>query len=216
MDNLKVGIIGLGGIARSHCDAIETLDNVEIVAVADLIEENRREYMGKYDIPKSYPSHTDLLKDPEIDAVAITLGHQLHQRLTVGVEVVGVDEAQFFDQGLVQLAMDMADLGVRMIIAGLDQDFSRQPFGPMPDDPLWWVRSLLERETLPHRRQAVVDRIDAAIAEAIRHPSLDEARALLGSANAVAVRWNDEHDERDHVQTRSEIWLITERARRPA
>ena len=83
MDNLKVGIIGLGGIARSHCDAIETLDNVEIVAVADLIEENRREYMGKYDIPKSYPSHTDLLKDPEIDAVAITLGHQLHHRLTV-------------------------------------------------------------------------------------------------------------------------------------
>ncbi len=83
MDNLKVGIIGLGGIARSHCDAIETLDNVEIVAVADLIEEKRREYMGKYDIPKSYPSHTDLLKDPEIDAVAITLGHQLHHRLTV-------------------------------------------------------------------------------------------------------------------------------------
>ena len=52
MDNLKVGIIGLGGIARSHCDAIETLDNVEIIAVADLIEEKRREYMGKYDIPQ--------------------------------------------------------------------------------------------------------------------------------------------------------------------
>ena len=41
MSTLKVGIIGLGGIARSHCDAIATLDNVEVVAVADLFEEKR-------------------------------------------------------------------------------------------------------------------------------------------------------------------------------
>jgi len=83
MSTLKVGIIGLGGIAKSHCDAISTLDNVEVVAVADLLEENRQRYVGEYDIPKSYPSHTELLKDDEIDAVAITLGHQLHHRLTV-------------------------------------------------------------------------------------------------------------------------------------
>ena len=83
MDNLKVGIIGLGGIARAHCDAIATLDNVEIVAVADLIEEKCREYMDKYHIPRSYASHTKLLEDDQIDAVAITLGHQLHHRLTV-------------------------------------------------------------------------------------------------------------------------------------
>ena len=69
----------------------------------------------------------------QLEAISVRSSEELHQRLTVGVEVVGVDEAQFFDQGLVQLAMDMADLGVRMIIAGLDQDFSRQPFGPMPD-----------------------------------------------------------------------------------
>jgi predicted dehydrogenase len=83
MTNLKVGIIGLGGIARSHCDAIATLDNVEIVAVADLLEEKRREYMAKYHIPRGYPSHTELLADDEIDAVAVVLGHQLHHRLTV-------------------------------------------------------------------------------------------------------------------------------------
>lgn len=52
MTKLKVGIIGLGSIARSHCDAISTLDNVEIVAVADLLEEKRREYMTKYDIAR--------------------------------------------------------------------------------------------------------------------------------------------------------------------
>ena len=62
MANLKVGIIGLGGIARAHCDAIATLDNVEVVAVADLFEEKRRQYMDKYGISKGYPTHTDLLK----------------------------------------------------------------------------------------------------------------------------------------------------------
>ena len=83
MKKLQVGIIGLGGIARSHCDAIETLDNVEIVAVADLFGEKRRQYMDKYNIPKGYGSHTELLQDDEIDAVAVVLGHQLHHQLTV-------------------------------------------------------------------------------------------------------------------------------------
>ncbi len=83
MSNLRIGIIGLGGIARPHCEAIANLDGVEVVAVADLLEEKRRQYMEKYDIPKGYPSHTELLKDDEIDAVAVVLGHQLHHRLTV-------------------------------------------------------------------------------------------------------------------------------------
>ena len=80
---LRVGLIGLGGIARSHCDAIATLENVEVVAVADLLEENRRRYMENYSIPKGYSSHHELLQDDEIDAVAVILGHQLHHRLTV-------------------------------------------------------------------------------------------------------------------------------------
>lgn len=83
MSTLKVGIIGLGGIARSHCDAIATLDNVEVVAVADLFEDKRRQYMEKYDIPRGYASHTELLADSEVEAVAVVLGHQLHHQLTV-------------------------------------------------------------------------------------------------------------------------------------
>jgi len=84
MSKLRVGIIGCGGIARSHCDAIAQLhDQVEVLAVADLFEEKRRGYMEKYNIPKGYDSHTELLEDDDIDAVAVTLGHQLHHRLTV-------------------------------------------------------------------------------------------------------------------------------------
>lgn len=48
-------------------------------------------------------------------------------------DVVGLDEAQFFDAGLVPLALDLADQGVRVILAGLDLDFRGEPFGLVPE-----------------------------------------------------------------------------------
>ena len=80
---LNVGIIGLGGIARSHFSAIESLPDVRVVAVADLFEAKRREMMAQWDVPRGYPSHTELLKDDEVQAVAVVLGHHLHHRLVV-------------------------------------------------------------------------------------------------------------------------------------
>ncbi len=47
-------------------------------------------------------------------------------------EVVGIDEGQFFDNDLVDVANELADRGVRVVIAGLDQDYTGRPFGPMP------------------------------------------------------------------------------------
>ena len=52
--------------------------------------------------------------------------------LVSDVDVVGIDEAQFFDMELVNVVNQLADSGVRVIIAGLDMDFKGQPFGPMP------------------------------------------------------------------------------------
>ena len=48
------------------------------------------------------------------------------------VDVVGIDEAQFFDEGIVEVARSLANKGVRVIVAGLDMDFLGRPFGPMP------------------------------------------------------------------------------------
>ena len=53
--------------------------------------------------------------------------------LASGVEVVGIDEAQFFDDGLVDVCNQLADKGIRVIIAGLDMDYKGVPFGPIPD-----------------------------------------------------------------------------------
>jgi len=47
-------------------------------------------------------------------------------------DVVGIDEAQFFDDGLVEVCTKLANQGIRVIIAGLDMDFRGAPFGPMP------------------------------------------------------------------------------------
>lgn len=48
------------------------------------------------------------------------------------VTVVGIDEAQFFDEGLVSVCNQLADSGIRVIVAGLDMDYLGKPFGPMP------------------------------------------------------------------------------------
>ena len=48
------------------------------------------------------------------------------------VDVIGIDEAQFFDDGLVNVCMELANQGIRVIIAGLDMDFRGVPFGPIP------------------------------------------------------------------------------------
>ena len=52
--------------------------------------------------------------------------------LSGNVEVIGIDEAQFFDLGLINVCNRLADMGIRVIVAGLDMDFRGQPFGPMP------------------------------------------------------------------------------------
>jgi len=52
--------------------------------------------------------------------------------LAEGVEVVGIDEAQFFDDSLIDVCTVLADRGIRVIVAGLDMDFTGRPFGPMP------------------------------------------------------------------------------------
>ncbi len=52
--------------------------------------------------------------------------------LADGCDVVGIDEAQFFDDEIVKVCNDLANNGVRVIVAGLDMDFKGNPFGPMP------------------------------------------------------------------------------------
>jgi thymidine kinase len=53
--------------------------------------------------------------------------------LADGCDVVGIDEAQFFDDEIISVCNDLANKGIRVIVAGLDMDFKGNPFGPMPN-----------------------------------------------------------------------------------
>ncbi|HVT59117.1 MAG TPA: thymidine kinase [Thermoanaerobaculia bacterium] len=68
----------------------------------------------------------------ELEAESVAGSAEIRRLLRPGVQVVGIDEAQFFDSGLVDLACELADAGVRVIVAGLDLDYLRRPFGSMP------------------------------------------------------------------------------------
>lgn len=65
-------------------------------------------------------------------------------------DVIGIDEVQFFDDGVVAVCTALADAGVRVVAAGLDTDFRAEPFGPMPD--------LLARAEFVDKLQAVCHR----------------------------------------------------------
>lgn len=67
------------------------------------------------------------------EAIPVMTSLVLQNSVTDDVEVVAIDEAQFFDNELVQVVENLARAGKRVIIAGLDMDYLGQPFGPMPD-----------------------------------------------------------------------------------
>jgi thymidine kinase len=66
------------------------------------------------------------------DAVPVSSAAELLSRVPEGTAVVGVDEVQFFDAAIVATAEQLASRGIRVLCAGLDQDWKGQPFGPMP------------------------------------------------------------------------------------
>jgi thymidine kinase len=66
------------------------------------------------------------------EAVVVSGVNDLRTKIDPNAEVVLIEEAQFFDESLVQLVVELADAGVEVVCAGLDQDFRREPFGPMP------------------------------------------------------------------------------------
>lgn len=66
------------------------------------------------------------------NALPIKSSAELLKNLDADTSVVGIDEAQFFDEGIVGVAKELADRGIRVIVAGLDTDFRGEPFGCMP------------------------------------------------------------------------------------
>ena len=100
-------------------------------------------------------------------------------------EVVGIDEAQFFGQGLVHTCQTLADRGVRVIVAGLDMDFRGAPFGPMPE-----LLAVAEFVTKTLAICMVCGNPAGRSQRLIR----DEERVVLGATEAYEARCRRCHD----------------------
>jgi thymidine kinase len=119
-----------------------------------------------------------------MSAVAVDSAAELVAR-SHGCDVVGIDEVQFFEQTIVDAMLTLAEGGVRVIAAGLDQDFRRLPFGPMPE--------LLARAEFVDKLQAVCHRCGGAATTTQR---LVDGRPALYSGETIVVGALDSYEAR--------------------
>jgi len=68
----------------------------------------------------------------KVEAINISQPKELLEKLETDTEIIAIDEAQFFSDNIISICQKLADQGKRIIIAGLDQDFRGEPFGPVP------------------------------------------------------------------------------------
>lgn len=68
----------------------------------------------------------------KIEAIPVSSSEEILNKVIRDTDVVGIDEAQFFDEGLVNVVQKLSKEGKRVIVAGLDMNFRGEPFGPMP------------------------------------------------------------------------------------
>jgi thymidine kinase len=67
-----------------------------------------------------------------LEATAVSTSEELLEKVDETTDVVAIEEAQFFDEGIVETCRDLADAGYEVVATGLDMDFRGEPFGPMP------------------------------------------------------------------------------------
>jgi thymidine kinase len=106
----------------------------------ELIRRLRRAIIAKQRVQVFKPALDDRYTTAQVvshsrwrlEAERVHKAAEILEKVDPRTEVVGIDEAQFFDEELVTICSHMADLGKRVIVAGLDMDFRGEPFGPMP------------------------------------------------------------------------------------
>lgn len=106
----------------------------------ELIRRVRRAKIAKQEVQVFKPAIDDRYhkanvashNGEQLEAIPIDQAADILGRLKPDVDVIAIDEANFFDQQLVDLCEHLADQGFRVIVAGLDRDFRGEPFGPMP------------------------------------------------------------------------------------
>jgi len=141
----------------------------------------------RYD-PQRIVSHEAI----SVEAVAVSSSASIEERVLDDTEVVAIDEAQFFDKGIVEVCDRLASRGFRIIAAGLDQDYLGRPFPPMPD-----LMAIAEEVTKVHAVCAVcgnaASRSQRLIAES--------TTVLVGGSESYEARCRSCFEARDVPRT---------------
>jgi thymidine kinase len=112
-------------------------------------------------------------------AVAVEKSADILDQTDARSEVIGIDEAQFFDAGIVDVVNRLADLGKRVVVAGLDQDYLGRPFEPMP--------ALMAAAEEVTKTRAICVRCGAAASRTQRLVASDE-RVVVGASGLYEAR----------------------------
>jgi thymidine kinase len=123
---------------------------------------------------------------------------EILNRLDPRTEVVGIDEAQFFDEALPRVCSHLASLGKRVIVAGLDMDYRGIPFGPMPT-----ILAIAEKVD---KISAICSRCGAPAAYTQRLTASAE-QVVVGAADVYEARCRRCH-EPDGAARKTEPWLF--------
>lgn len=132
--------------------------------------------------------------DHSIEAQAVETSEEIARAVQSETRVVGIDEVQFFDPGVVQVVERLADAGVRVICAGLDQDYTGKPFEPVP--------ALLCVAEYVTKTLAICSRCGQPAGRSQRIASAGD-RVLVGAADAYEPRCRRCHSPRAEPSTRS-------------
>ncbi len=120
-----------------------------------------------------------------VEAVPVNGVEEIGRRIEADTDVVAIDEAQFLEAGIVDLCEELADRGVRVIVAGLDMDFRGEPFGPLP--------ALLARAEEVSKLRAICVRCGASASRTQRlidgrPAAYDDPIILVGAAETYEAR----------------------------
>ncbi|MGM0829843.1 MAG: Gfo/Idh/MocA family protein [Bacillota bacterium] len=83
MKKIRIGIIGVGIIGKTHLDNYAKLDGAEVVAICDLNENELKQVAERYCIPHTYTDYSEMLKRDDLDAVDVCLHNNLHAPITI-------------------------------------------------------------------------------------------------------------------------------------
>ena len=132
-ENLQIRTFKKSGHIEVICGSMfsgKTEELIRRIRRAEIAKQRVKVFKPKIDnrySEFSIVSHSELSYPSEIIENAAEIPEKCFD-----AEVIGIDEAQFFDGGIVEVANQLANNGVRVVIAGLDMDFLGRPFGPMP------------------------------------------------------------------------------------